>query len=275
MHSPTDPRNPAWNPGSGNVDDALRELDREMEELKRKMAALRQPQAPPAAPQPVVPPQPPAPQAQAPVPAPQAPPAQPPAPQPAEYAPAPPPAPPVPAAQPQPPAASRQADWVDATGADLRRLRDNLNRLTKELARAVDDLLSGIETMRGRPEAHVFASQAPAPPAPAPQMPAPPAPTYEIPVLENIVELDVGPFTDLVAVERFKQAVGDLPGVEDVYVKTYGKGRALIELTVDDRQTVVDEMHVHLPYPLDAGPTPDGKVVVHLHAAPAVDQTEA
>ena len=45
----------------------------------------------------------------------------------------------------------------------------------------------------------------------------------------------------------------------------------MIELTVDDRQTVVDEMHVHLPYSLDAGPAPDGKVIVHLHPVPAAE----
>jgi hypothetical protein len=33
-------------------------------------------------------------------------------------------------------------------------------------------------------------------------------------------------------------------------------------------------MHVHLPYHLDAGPAPDGKVIVHLHPVPVVDQPE-
>jgi len=261
MHQPTDPRYPSRAPASGSVDDALHELDREMRELQQKMDALRNPQpaAPAAPPSPVVPP-----------PAPAPPPARPPAPPQA-------PAPRAPVAQPpvaQPP---RQSDWVDATTSDLRRLRDNLNRLAQELGGAVDDLLSGIEAMRGRSGA---AAQQPAPQQPAPQQPAPqqpaapsqPAPAMQHAEFGNVVELDAGPFDDLVAVERFKQALGDLPGVEDVYVKAYGRSRAVIELTVDDRQTVVDEMHSHLSYSLDAGPAPDGKVVVHLHAAPPVEQ---
>lgn len=66
-----------------------------------------------------------------------------------------------------------------------------------------------------------------APPAAAP-LPAPAAGAD--PTVEGQLTVDAGPFGDIATLSQFEQALGRLPGAQDVYVKGFEGHRALIDL---------------------------------------------
>ncbi|MTD46126.1 hypothetical protein GKE82_18005 [Conexibacter sp. W3-3-2] len=80
------------------------------------------------------------------------------------------------------------------------------------------------------PVAHI---PAPAPPAsvPPPSFSPPPGDAVAAdPTVQGQLTLDAGPFADIATLSSFEQALGRLPGAQDVYVKGFEGNRALIDL---------------------------------------------
>jgi hypothetical protein len=71
-------------------------------------------------------------------------------------------------------------------------------------------------------------------------------------VFETSVELDAGPFADFGSLSAFERSLAALPGVEDVYVRRLADDRAIIELTLAEKASLLPAMRESLPYEIVA-----------------------
>lgn len=104
-----------------------------------------------------------------------------------------------------------------------------------------------------------------------PEVPPPPAATNghseetsaPAAVSASIATLDAGPFSDLVELRRFEEALAGLGSVRDVRVRRFGHRRARIEVGMAGAYALTNELHrIGLPMSIDQGP--GGEVVVQL-----------
>jgi hypothetical protein len=58
----------------------------------------------------------------------------------------------------------------------------------------------------------------------------PPQSSAENAILQGTVVVDAGPFTDIAVLSQFEQALGRLPGAQDVYVRGFEGQRAVIDV---------------------------------------------
>lgn len=138
--------------------------------------------------------------------------------------------------------------------AELRRFRDRLERLAKDLASEYDALLSRVMTglTSASPPQAAYAQPAaqpvtstpaapsmspPAPPveppptmtpAPAPAAPAPPSP--EEALFEGRIELGVGPFYDIASLSAFERRLAGLPHVAEASVRRFEASHAVVDV---------------------------------------------
>jgi hypothetical protein len=59
---------------------------------------------------------------------------------------------------------------------------------------------------------------------------------------EGAVTVEVGPFDDIVQLNAFKDALSSVPGVEDVYIRTFERHHAHFELRVVERRLLIAEL---------------------------------
>lgn len=130
---------------------------------------------------------------------------------------------------------------------DLVRVRQELERSTRELMDEYSRVLSAFGETDARPPGAAAAAPAftPAPafapgPPPAPA-PAPVAAATAVPaapgaadheLFSGQVTVDAGPFTDIATLSAFEQALGQVPGTKDVYVRGFEGSRALIDVVL-------------------------------------------
>jgi hypothetical protein len=127
-----------------------------------------------------------------------------------------------------------------ASLAELRRFRDRLERLAKDLASEYDALLGRV--MTGLTSASPPADQPPpeappgAPPTLAqpvvPPMPPPPPtpPSPEEALFEGRVELGVGPFYDIASLSAFERRLAGLPHVAEASVRRFEASHAVVDV---------------------------------------------
>lgn len=146
--------------------------------------------------------------------------------------------------------ASRSRDDARAQLDRLLRLRDHLLHAMRGLAGDLDQALVPIQSR----EAVAGVSPAAAPGNDAP--------------FEVRVELDAGPFTDVVALSTFEQALARLPKVEDVYVRRLVDDRARIEVTMSEPAPLLAAMRGALPYSIEVRSASRTALVLDVAARP-------
>jgi hypothetical protein len=159
-----------------------------------------------------------------------------------------------PASEPQAPPEQgervRPSEAQLASLAELRRFRDRLERLAKDLASEYDALLSRVMTgltsasppATYAPAAQPPASALPTPPtgpvAPAPVVearppvapPPPPPPSPEEALFEGHIELGVGPFYDIASLSAFERRLASLPHVAEASVRRFEASHAVVDV---------------------------------------------
>jgi len=95
--------------------------------------------------------------------------------------------------------------------------------------------------------------------------PAPPAEDPG-PHFEGEVTVDAGPFTDITTLSTFEQALAQVPGAEDVYVKSFEGDRALVDLRLQSPVQLVSELKMRLNLPITVREARDGRLSVDVNA---------
>jgi hypothetical protein len=130
-----------------------------------------------------------------------------------------------------------------ASLAELRRFRDRLERLAKDLASEYDALLGRV--MTGLTSASPPAAPAPsetAPAAPPVPPPPPPAPSPEDALFEGRVELGVGPFYDIASLSAFERQLTSLPHVAEASVRRFEASHAVVDVRLAAPVALVQEL---------------------------------
>ena len=83
------------------------------------------------------------------------------------------------------------------------------------------------------------------------------------------VELDAGPFGDLLELSAFEQSLAEIPAVGEVYVRGFAKMRAEIELELAEGTELVDDLREHLPYAVEIRPREGGRLTLDVGLAEA------
>jgi hypothetical protein len=195
-------------------------------------SAPAQASAPPPAPAP--------PQASAPPPAPAPPP---PSSAPAQVS-APAPATAPPPATPSPVAGLHRE--LDELLAFRERLVASTNELVVELSRVLADLGADV-----------------AAPAPAAWPPPDPADT----VLSGPVTVQAGPFADVTTLAAFERALGQVPGVTEVYVRALDAGHATIDVTLTEPVALAAALRRAVPVAFSVTSVADGHLALALATA--------
>lgn len=140
--------------------------------------------------------------------------------------------------------------------AELVRFREQLERSAREFLAEYERVLASLRTTTdaalaatsqlgaaplGPPAPGVVSAAPPNPPA-APETVAAPwarAPSAVYPgldttVLDGVIAVDAGPFSDIATLSAFEQALGSVPGVRDVQVRAFEGSRALIDVSLSE-----------------------------------------
>jgi hypothetical protein len=155
------------------------------------------------------------------------------------------------------PAEARARTIVAAAEREAARIVADARNEVDELTRQIDELVALrariINSMPGMPAG----PPAPEPPAPAPvgvaaHVPPPPPqlPSTMASWLDHgrfgstsgTVVLTIGPFPDVVSIERFERALITIDALEEVYLRAYESGRCIFELTMRRPTPLVAEI---------------------------------
>jgi hypothetical protein len=158
----------------------------------------------------------------------------PPEPPPAEPPPAPPPEPPPP--PPEPPR-SRLLDDTAARVSEVSRRIDELQRLGEELEAATRALQEEFARSAG----------------------AAATPTWS-----GEVVVRAGPFRDIASLGEFERAMGEIPGAEEAYGRSFAGDRALIEVRLSGPVDLVAEMRRALPWEVRLVESGTGELEISL-----------
>jgi hypothetical protein len=150
----------------------------------------------------------------------------------------------------RPPAAAAPAPSPDAL------VRDTILEAEEEARRIVEDARARIAAIGARTRAQLEQSLAPpADPAvaaaPAPARPAARPPlSAEDRAYEGAVTVEAGPFDDVAQLKAFEDALGSVPGVEDVYIRTFERYYAHFELQIAQPTMLIAELRARTADPL-------------------------
>jgi len=173
---------------------------------------------------------------------------------------APPPAPPPP----PPPAPNPLQDQLD----ELLRFRDQLADAAQKLVEDYSRLIEQINLASGR-------AAAPAPPPPPPTtaaghvtfpVPPPVAPSPESALHAGEVTIDAAPFEDIASVAAFEEAVRSVPHAEEVVVRSFDEGRAVVGLRLAAEIPLVFELRRASDQAFDVEHAEGGRLVLAMHS---------
>jgi hypothetical protein len=175
---------------------------------------------------------------------------------------APPPAPSQrPLAPPPPPAAAP----VARSSASEAVVRQTILEAEEEARRVVDNARDRIAEIGARTRALLEHSLGAAPepdpemaPAPTRRRRAAPAPraTPQQRSYHGAVTVEAGPFADVGQLDEFEDALASVPGIEDVYIRTFERYYAHFELSIAEPTALIAELQARVPEQLrliDAG----------------------
>jgi hypothetical protein len=163
----------------------------------------------------------------------------------------------------------RVADATDRL-QDVLRVRDQLLAEIRGILHAYGDVLERAEgrvpavappplRAAGDVTAHTLAVASAATASAAPAAP-------DTTLFPRLVHLDAGPFSDFSELSAFERSLAALPKVEDVYIRTFGDERAVIELTLAEERPLVYDFD-RLPYRVTVTSADDDRLTVELAAA--------
>lgn len=168
---------------------------------------------------------------------------------------------PAPAPSPAPVAAPASAARSSASEAVV---RQTILEAEEEARRVVDNARDRIAEIGARTRALLEHSLGAAP-EPAPE--TPPAPTRRRRALapratpeqrsyHGAVTVEAGPFADVGQLDEFEDALASVPGIEDVYIRTFERYYAHFELSIAEPTSLIAELQARVPEQLrliDAG----------------------
>jgi hypothetical protein len=145
--------------------------------------------------------------------------------------------------QPEPPTRSITPDSI---------VRQTILEADEEARRVVEDARNCIADIAARTRASLERSLASAPTAAAPpsssRRPASPISTApERREYAGAVSLEAGPFGDIEQLNEFEAALTSVPGVEDVYIRTFERHHAHFELRLVEPRPLIDELQARAP----------------------------
>jgi hypothetical protein len=144
--------------------------------------------------------------------------------------------------------------------AELRRFRDRLERVGRDLAVEYDALLGRV--MSGLSSAPAPA-QAPEPVAPAPvAAEISEAEARENALFEGRVELGVGPFYDIGALGAFEQRLANLPGVGEASVRRFEASHAVVDVRLAAPVALVRELRRALDSDFSVREVASGRILI-------------
>jgi hypothetical protein len=147
---------------------------------------------------------------------------------------------------PQRPAAAAPAAAPDAL------VRETILEAEDEARRIVEDARDRIAAIGARTRALLEQSLAAPPPAPAAPEAARPAPAVaaEDRPYEGEVTVEAGPFDDVAQLKAFEDALASVPGVDDVYIRTFERYYAHFELRIGQPTMLIAELRARSHDPL-------------------------
>jgi hypothetical protein len=157
------------------------------------------------------------------------------------------------------PERARPSDAQLASLAELRRFRDRLERLARDLAAEYDALLGRV--MAGLTSAPPPVPQPPAT-ASAPEPAAQAAGSEEDALFEGRVELGVGPFYDMASLSAFERRLAGLPHVTDASVRRFEASHAVVDLRLAAPMALVRELRLAMDSDFSIREVADGRILL-------------
>jgi hypothetical protein len=172
------------------------------------------------------------------------------------------PEPPAPPPPPPPPAASPLQDQLD----ELLRFRDQLADAAQKLVEDYSRLLEQINLASGR-----AAAPAQAPPTTAAghvtfPVPPPTAPSPESALHAGEITIEAAPFEEIASVAAFEEAVRSVPHAEEVVVRSFDEGRAVVGLRLAAEIPLVFELRRASDQSFDVEHAEGGRLVLAMHS---------
>jgi uncharacterized coiled-coil protein SlyX len=147
---------------------------------------------------------------------------------------------PAPADPPPEPPRSRLLDDTAQRVSELSRRIDELQRLGEELEEATRALQEEFARSGGTAAA---------------------APTWS-----GEVVVRAGPFRDIASLGEFERAMGEIPGAEEAYVRSFAGDRALVEVRLSGPVDLVAEMRRTLPWEVRLVESGAGELEISLES---------
>ena len=173
------------------------------------------------------------------------------------------PEPPAPPPPPAPPAAG----GLETQLQELLRFRDQLADAAQKLVEDYSRLLEQISRATGVPPV------APVPPVPTPAaghvtfpVPPPTAPSPESALHAGEVTIEAAPFGDIAALAAFEGAIRRVPSAEDVVVRSFDEGRAVVALRLAAAMPLVFELRRASDHAFDVEHAEPGRLVLAMHS---------
>ncbi|MEA2183926.1 MAG: hypothetical protein QOF69_3111 [Solirubrobacteraceae bacterium] len=129
-------------------------------------------------------------------------------------------------------------------------VRQTILEADEEARRVVEDARQCIAAIAARTRASLERSLASAPatpPSPSRMRGAPTATAPERRQYEGAVSLEAGPFGDIVQLNEFEAALTSVPGVEDVYIRSFERHHAHFELRLVEPRPLIGELQARAP----------------------------
>jgi hypothetical protein len=165
-----------------------------------------------------------------------------------------------------PPPPLPQPSPLPHSSEELARVVAEARARMSELRTQVHDLLRFREQLRGSAQEliadyrSVLDGDAAAPPTGVPEVPDGSGPVRLL--------LDAGPFTDLATLASFEQALGRIPEMQDVYVRSFQDARASVELTLSGPAPLVDRMRAVAAHGFTVTDVSHDRLSIELEPAP-------
>jgi hypothetical protein len=171
----------------------------------------------------------------------------------------PPPPEPVPPVEPPPPPPAPRGPLQDQLG-ELLRFRDQLATAANQLVEDYTRLLEQLER----------AAQVPPAPTPAAghvtfPVPPPSSPSSESTLFTGAVVVEAAPFDEIGTLAMFEAVLRSIPQAEDVHVRSFEGGRAVLDVRLAGEVPLVFELRRASDHAFDVEHTEPGRLELAMH----------
>jgi len=169
---------------------------------------------------------------------------------------------PPPVEPPPPPPAPRGPlqDQLD----ELLRFRDQLAAAASQLVADYTRLLEQLERAAQMPAAGGWASSPAAGHMTFP-VPPPSSPSSESTLFTGVVVVEAAPFDEIGTLATFEAALRSIPQAEDVHVRSFDSGRAVLDVRLAGEVPLVFELRRASDHAFDVGHAEPGRLELAMH----------